>query len=228
MRRLLLGLFTHRTLAIVRWDLYLLGVRGKNALTFQKRRIAARLKRGVRPLYLNLGSGPRGLADEHWINVDAVLDRNVDYLVDFNHALPFPGASFDGIFSEHALEYFSPDESERLARELLRVLRPSGCLRIVAPDAALIMRHYLERPDELLARQGPGAGETAMEVVNAHFYERYAHQLLHDWTSLSKLLERAGFREVKRASYRQGPLCPPIVLDDPRYEWESLYLEAVK
>jgi predicted SAM-dependent methyltransferase len=228
MRRLLLGLFTHRMLAIVRWDLYLLRVRGQNALTFQKQRIGARLARGVRPLYLNLGAGPRGLADEHWINVDAVDAPNVDYLVDFFRALPFPDESFDGIFTEHALEYFSLEECERLARELLRVLRPSGCLRIVAPDAALVMRHYLERPDELLERRGPGAGETAMEVVNAHFHERYRHQFLHDWATLSKLLARAGFREIQRVFYRKGLSCPPIVLDHPKYEWESLYLEALK
>jgi predicted SAM-dependent methyltransferase len=226
MRRLLLGLFNHRTLALVRWDLSLLRMRGKNALTFQKQRIRARLARGTRPLYLNLGSGPRGLSDEHWVNVDAVIDRNVDYLLDFNRRLPFPDESFDGIFCEHVLEHFTLDEGERMAREAYRVLRPSGCFRVVAPDGELIMRHYFDQPDSL--RQFRGAGETDMEVVNSHFHQRYEHQFIYDFKTLTKMLTRAGFREVKQASYGQGPLCPPIVLDDQKYEWESLYAEALK
>jgi predicted SAM-dependent methyltransferase len=228
MRRLLLGLFNHRTLALARWDLYLLGLRGKNALTFQKQRIRARLASAPRPLYLNLGSGPRGLRDEHWVNVDGVIDHNVDYLIDFNRGLPFPDQSFDGIFCEHVLEHFTLADGERLCREALRVLRPSGCLRVVAPDAALIMRRYFDQPQDLVSFRGADGGETAMEVVNGHFHQRYEHQFLYDWATLNKMLARAGFREVGRASFQQGPLCPPIVLDDQKYEWESLYAEALK
>jgi predicted SAM-dependent methyltransferase len=228
LRRLLLGLFNHRLLALARWDLYLLRVRGKNAITFQQRRIRERLSRGPRPLYLNLGSGPRGRRAPEWVNVDGVLDRNVDYLIDFNRALPFADESFDGVFSEHVLEYFTLKEGERLAREIWRVLRPSGCFRVVAPDAALLMRRYFDEPEALVAQRGMVGGETAMEVVNEHFHERYGHQFLYDWTTLEKMVKRAGFQKVARVSYRQGPLCPSIVLDDPKYEWESLYVEAQK
>lgn len=227
-RKLALGLFSHRVLALARWDLYLLRMRGMNALTLQKRRIRERMAAGQRPLYLNLGSGPRGLRDDHWVNVDGVIDRNVDYLVDFNRTLPFPDESFDGIFSEHVLEHFTLADGEQLAREAHRVLRPSGCFRIVAPDAALIMRHYFDRPDELLAHRGPGAGQTAMEVINAHFHQRYEHQFVYDFPTLERMLLRAGYRTVERVSYRQSRHCPSIVLDDEKYEWESLYVEAVK
>jgi predicted SAM-dependent methyltransferase len=227
-RKVALGLFSHRALALVRWDLYLLGVRGVNALTRQKRRIRERLAAGLRPLYLNLGSGPRGLRDDHWVNVDGVFDTNVDYRIDFNRPLPFDDESFDGVFCEHVLEHFTLADGEQLAREAHRVLRPSGCLRIVAPDAALIMRHYFDRPDELLAHRGPGAGETAMEVINAHFHQRYEHQFVYDWPTLERMLLRAGYRKVVRVGYRKGQYCPAIVLDDEKYEWESLYVEALK
>jgi predicted SAM-dependent methyltransferase len=228
MRKLLLGLFSHRLLAIARWDLHLLRVRAKNAVTFQRRRIRERLSSAPDPLFLNLGSGPRGARDPHWLNVDGVFDRNVEFLVDFTRPLPFPDDSFDGVFTEHVLEHFTLEEGERLVRELHRVLRPGGCLRVVVPDAELIMRRYFDAPDALVARRAADRDETAMETVNSYFRQRYEHQFLYDWTTLKKLLERAGFGTVTRAACHHGALCPPIVLDDEKYEWESLYVEASK
>jgi hypothetical protein len=45
---------------------------------------------------------------------------------------------------------------------------------------------------------------------------------------MERTLRRAGFNTVARASFSQGQFCPPIALDDKKYEWESLYVEAVK
>jgi predicted SAM-dependent methyltransferase len=226
LRRLLLGLFSHRLLAIARWDLHLLRVRARNAVTGQDRRVRAEVAARPRPLYLYLGSGPRGLADPHWVNVDAVRDQNVDYLLDVGRPLPFADRSFDGVFCEHVLEHFGLAEGERLAGEAARVLRPSGWLRVVVPDAERIVRSYLDAPAELSARRG--AGETAMETVNAYFRQRYEHQFLYDWPTLEAMLARSGFRTVSRAAHGEGPGCPPIVLDDPKYAWESLYVEAAR
>jgi predicted SAM-dependent methyltransferase len=227
LRQVLLRLFSHRLLAIARWDLQLLRVRGRNALTLQRRRIRSDLAARTRPLYLNLGSGPRGVGDPRWVNVDGVADRNVDYLIDFGRPLPFADASFDGVFCEHVLEHFGWGEALALAREVHRVLAPGGCLRLVMPDGERIMRSYFESPGELLARRGAD-DQTAMETVNSYFRQRYEHQFIHDRESAERLLRSAGFAAVARVAFGRAELCPPLALDDPRYEWESLYLEARK
>ena len=67
-----------------------------------------------------------------------------------------------------------------------------------------------------------------MEAVNLCFRQRYEHQFLYDWTSMQAMLRRAGFSKIVHIVYNQSELCQPIVLDDPKYEWESLYVEAMK
>lgn len=105
MHRLLLFLFSHLFLAIARWELHFLAVRAANEMTGQKRRIQRTLSARHRPLYLNLGSGPRGWAGERWINVDGFMDSNVDFLLDLGRPTPFPNFAFDGVFTEHVLEH---------------------------------------------------------------------------------------------------------------------------
>ncbi len=227
LRDFLLWLFSHRLLAIARWDIHFLRLRIWNAVTRQKSRIHRTLSRLQVPLFLNLGSGPRGLDNSHWINVDGFRDKNVHYLLDFGRPLPFPDQLFDGVFCEHVMEHFSLHEGERIAREIHRVLRTGGCFRIVIPDGELVLRRYLETPQELVAHRGNGA-ETPMEIVNLYFRQRYEHQFAYDWFTIEKMLLRAGFGTVYRAAFGQSNSCPPVVLDDERYQWESLYVDAVK
>lgn len=226
-RNLLLFLFSHRFLAITRWDLHFLLVRFGNAITLVRWRIRKQILARQRPLFLNLGCGPRGISDPHWVNVDGVHYRNVHFLLDFSRPLPFPDGSFDGVFCEHVLEHFSLDEGQRLVREIRRILRSGGYLRVVVPDAQFILREYFDAPGELVARRGDG-DETPMEIVNTYFRQRYEHQFIYDWTTLQKVLVKEGFNEVLRVSFGEERFCKSITLDDEKYKWESLYVEALK
>ena len=202
-----------------------MAVRAINAVTGQKRLIENELNSRRRPLYLNLGSGPRGITSERWINVDGYKDTNVDFLLDFGRQIPFPNCSFDGVFTEHVLEHFTLNEGERIAREMARIIAPGGAMRIVVPDAEKIVRSYLESPESLVTWRGEGA--TAMETVNSLFRQRYEHQFLYDWQTIKVMLNRAGFARIELAAFGQGEVSD-LVLDDPKYEWESLYVEAFK
>jgi predicted SAM-dependent methyltransferase len=226
-RRILLFLFTHRFLAVARWELHFLGLRCCNFLTVQHRTIRKDLSERNRPLFLNLGSGPRGCEDPHWVNIDGFSDKSVQYLIDFTRPLPFDSSSFDGVFCEHVLEHFSLDEGVRLATEVCRILRPGGCLRMIVPDAELILRRYFDTPDKMIAWRGAG-NETAAEIVNSYFRQRYEHQFMYDWITLDKTLKHAGFELVVRTSFGRSTFCPSLVLDDQKYEWESLYVETRK
>ena len=227
MRRFLLWLFSHRFLAIARWDLHFLRVRIWTTITLQSSRIAKAVCAQPRPLFLNLGSGPRGLDDRHWVNVDGFPDNNVHYLVDFGRPLPFPSDLFDGVFCEHVLEHFSLEDGEKVAREVYRVLRSGGCFRVIVPDAQLVLHRYFDAPEEMVARRGTGR-ETPMEIVNLYFRQRYEHQFVYDWSTMEKMLLRAGFDTVCRSKFEDGRQGPSLILDDKKYEWESLYVEACK
>jgi predicted SAM-dependent methyltransferase len=141
--------------------------------------------------------------------------------------LPFAQASFAGVFCEHVVEHFSYGEGVKLAAEVCRILRPGGCFRVVVPDAKLILRRYVDAPDELTVRRWEG-GDTAMQVVNAYFGQRHEHQFLYDWPTMHKMPHSAGFVQVVRASFGGSTFSKPLLLDDEKYQWESLCVEARK
>ena len=213
----------------MRWDLHFIGVRVAARLGGLRGRAARFIAGRQAPVLLNLGAGPRGRADEHWVNVDGYSDTGVHFLVDLQRPLPLPAASFDGVFSEHVLEHFTEEDGLRLAADILRVLRPGGVFRVVVPDGEFVMRSYFDDPDGLVRYRGVGApDETAMEMVNSFFRQRYEHQFMYDWPTLRRLLQRAGFAEVARCAFRQSPAGLGLEIDDPKYQRESLYAEARK
>jgi predicted SAM-dependent methyltransferase len=224
-RRLLLFFFSHRTLAVARWDLGLLGARLRAALTGQRTKIERFVASRSSPVMLNLGAGPRAIDDAHWVNVDGAPHAGVRFLVDFQRPLPFDDSSFDGVFCEHVLEHFSQEDGARLAAEVCRVLRPGGVFRVIVPDAEMILKRYIEAPQALVADRGEGEG-TAMEAVNSYFRQRYEHQFMYDWPTLAQTLRRAGFNRVVRSCFRDPNACSPLRIDDEKYARESLYVEA--
>jgi predicted SAM-dependent methyltransferase len=219
----LLFFFSHRLLAMARRDLRFIFVRLRN---FLARKDAMLRKRATSapPIFVNLGSGQRGIADPHWINLDDYKDKNVQFLVDFARPLPFADGSLDGVFCEHIFECFTQDGAERLAGELKRCLRPSGVLRVVVLDAERIMATYFQAPQILIGRRQT---TTAIEAVNSYFRQWYDHHFVYDYPTIKLILKRAGFATIIRSKYRAGILSNEIVLDDPKYEWESLYVEAM-
>ena len=67
-----------------------------------------------------------------------------------------------------------------------------------------------------------------MEIVNLYFRQRYEHQFLYDMQTMEKMLLRAGFATVCQSAFGKAGQCSSVVLDDRKYEWESLYVEARK
>jgi predicted SAM-dependent methyltransferase len=131
------------------------------------------------------------------------------------------------VFCEHVIEHFSLVDGEKIAREVHRILRHGGCFRVIVPDAERLLQRYFDSPEELVARRGSGT-ETPMEIVNLYFRQRYEHQFLYDWATMQKMLLSAGFTHVFRSFFGQKNRFAPLVLDDRKYERESLYVEAVK
>jgi predicted SAM-dependent methyltransferase len=224
LHRIALLLFSHRLLALSRWDAHFLWVRLVNLLTGQKGRIARFLATRASPVYLNFGSGPRGKSGSNWLNIDGYPDTNVHFCLDFSRPLPIPDNALDGIFCEHVMEHFTYEAGLQICAELYRTMRPGGVIRIIVPDAERIVRTYCDDPERLIAYRG---GPTAMHAVNELFRQRYEHQFLFDWETMRRMLAEAGFQDIRRCDLHYGR-CPALLIDDDKYAWESLYVEAAR
>lgn len=226
-RKLLLKTFSHHSLALLRWDWHFVKVRVINFILLKEVLLRKKIAKIQNPLYLNLGSGPRGIESDAWVNVDGYMDKNVAYCMDFNSKFPFPDNLFYGIFCEHVLEHFDLENGQKLLRECFRVLRPGGCVRFIVPDGEKIIHTYFNNPSELLERRGINMA-CAMEAVNSYFRQRYEHQIAYDNQLLMHQFLMAGFTKVQKVSFKNGIVSIPVIIDDKKYEWESLYMEAIK
>lgn len=83
-----------------------------------------------------------------WINLDIVPSAPEVQVLDIRRGLPFADRSCDVCYSSHVLEHLSPDQANFLLREVFRVLRSGGIVRLVVPDLEQIVRGYLLALDQ--------------------------------------------------------------------------------
>lgn len=177
------------------------------------------------PVRLNWGCGASGMPG--WINSDRKQGPHIQISCDIREGLPIPDASFDYAVSVHALpELVYPDIVPAL-RELRRVLRPGGTLRLGLPDMDRAIeayrredRDYFLVPDDEVRSIG---GKLIVQLI----WYGYSRTL---FTSdfIQELMEAAGFREVRMCEYgKTRSRWPGIVELDDR-ERESLFVEGVR
>lgn len=79
---------------------------------------------------LNLGCG--GDIKPDYINVDRIKLPGVDIVHDLNRSpWPFKNNEFDEILCKHVIEHL--DDIEKVMKELLRILKPTGKIIIISP-----------------------------------------------------------------------------------------------
>ena len=143
--------------------------------------------------------------------------KNISYL-SLTKPFPYPGSSFQAVFSSHVLEHLFPDAAEACVREMFRVLQPGGICRIVVPDL-----------DKIIAQYDPHCPDAFLKRI-LEWSPRGSRKNMHHWhynnLSLLRLLREVGFQRAYRCDYRQGS-CPDLELLDNRPD-ESLFVEAIK
>ena len=104
---------------------------------------------------LNLACGAKVSRAGNWTNVD--FQSPVDGVIEMNilRGLGFPDATFDAVYSAQFIEHLTADEGERMLRDVLRVMKPGGVLRLVTPDLEELSRTYLALLDQLKAGPDP-------------------------------------------------------------------------
>jgi predicted SAM-dependent methyltransferase len=172
---------------------------------------------------LNWGCGPH--APPGWINSDVRSLPGVHLACDIREGLPLRDASIDYAVAIHALQDLPFVDLDRALRELFRVLKDGGVLRLGLPDmdraiAAYLRgdRGYFYVPDEDVRSIG---GKLCVQVA---WYGSNRTPFTFDLAA--ELLSRNGFRDVARCAFRETKSpWPDIVALDNR-ERESLFVEA--
>ena len=94
---------------------------------------------------LNIACGSRISPDttHEWENIDfSPLDKRVKK-VNLLKRLPYAQNYFDVAYSSHFLEHLSKENAPVFLREVWRVMKIGGILRIVVPDLENVVKEYL-------------------------------------------------------------------------------------
>jgi SAM-dependent methyltransferase len=145
-------------------------------------------------LMLNLGCGAR--THRAFVNIDhsyVMLMKGLWFLKPFiktpipdsylhhnlRKGIPFTDGSADVVYSSHVLEHLEPRESLLFMREIYRVLKVNGIIRIVVPDLEISAAAYLE----------------ALHRVRSDSGNNHENVDRHEWSTiylLDQLVERPG------------------------------------
>jgi SAM-dependent methyltransferase len=145
------------------------------------------------------------------------LFRQIRYL-NVVKRFSFADNTFDYVYSSHMLEHLCPDEAESCLREVYRVMKPGGVLRLALPDLDYIIEQYdPTNPEATLVSIYQGRSRKTNPLAR--------HWWHYNAKSLAELLQRLGFRELVRCEYQQGR-CAEVEIIDHRPN--SLFMEGVK
>jgi predicted SAM-dependent methyltransferase len=135
---------------------------------------------------------------------------------DLSYGLPLADGVADFVYSSHFLEHLFQKDAEYLLKEMYRVLKPGGTLRISVPDLKYAIALYQSGDKEKML--------TSYFFVedDGSYYAR--HKFMYDFEMLAEVLRNIGFKEVNQCSFQQGHT-PDIKVLDNRPE-ESLFIEA--
>jgi len=225
-------------------------VRLRSAL--ERRGLAAPYVRGLlksgKVLHLNAGCGNVLLSG--WLNTDlldfvgadgevtkpgqAYLARGHVYVKhDASDPYPIPSGAVTSVYSEHYIEHLSLVDAVAWLRELNRLLKPGGVLRLSTPDLHQYVRGYLDEKQELYNAWARGLKAHGVNLLPRRTFRfntlmrEWGHQYLYDYDELALALSRVGFKDIRRCDYRVGT--KHIAQHDQ--EWRrpgSLYVEARK
>jgi len=146
--------------------------------------------------------------------------------------LPYADNSAEVVYSSHMIEHLDRREAKAFLLEVRRILRPTGVVRLAAPDLSRLVKEYLTTgdADEFVDRTHMGQERPIgifprlkMAVIGPR-----NHLWMYDGRSLARLLSDAGFTDVSIMSPGMTNIADPGNLDLVERADESVYVEAIQ
>jgi predicted SAM-dependent methyltransferase len=183
---------------------------------------------------LQVGSGQVRLPG--WLNTDVLWGA---FYLDVSRPLPLPAATFTYAFGEHVIEHITERQGVQLLRELYRVLRPGGVIRMTTPDLQKIIALYEDRNPAITRAEYARFLDTvtgkrhdrACQLFN-DYMRLWGHLHVYDEEDLAAKLCEAGFGHVVRCEPGQSEHPALRGLEHHGQPWqndaEAMCLEATK
>ena len=192
------------------------------------RREAPDIVHGSGMRLLHLGCGTKLLPG--WVNADfyrlqQIMLRSAgrpEWMLDLTKDFHCPDDRFDGVFIEHVNEHLLYTQNFDMMREVFRVMRPGGTLRIVLPS----LTRYLEW-NRLREEQPKMARYGFLPEALSKLTQNHLHQSIWNEDLLRGMLLAIGFEDAATSDYGTSSL-PVLAQETANHRWESLYLECRK
>ena len=180
----------------------------------------------LKQVKLNLGSYVDTI--EGWDNID-ILNLPGVIQHDLTKGIPYPQNSVDLIHCSHFIEHLTIEEGKELLREIYRVLKPGGMVRISTPDLDTLIGLYSKAQLYTLCKIQPEEYQKA----NTHG-ERFSrivfsgHKCIYTLPMLKAFLREAGFPMSRRVEHDES-YSPAMEREMKSLHQEvSMFIEATK
>ena len=189
---------------------------------------------------IHLGCGHNIL--NGWLNTDLFPSYENVYHVDALKTLNFNENQFDFCFNEHMIEHIEINEADILINEIYKILKPGGVLRLSTPNFEFLVKIYQNTIGDIGKEYIKWSKENflpqhyqeeAIYVVN-NFVRDWGHKFIHNYSSIKKLLENAGFtkiniNEISKSNYNDLQNIDNIKRMPRKFlALESIIVEGVK
>ena len=158
-------------------------------------------------------------------------ENDIEY-GDATKGLPMQDKSVDVLYSSHMLEYLDRDEADKFIKDVFRVLRAGGVIRIAVPDIKKQVEQYNESGDADYFVESThlcvGHPKTLRQRLRVLLVGTRRHQWMYDGNSLSRLLQKLGFVATEVMPAGQTNISSHEPLDLWERASESVFVEAEK
>jgi predicted SAM-dependent methyltransferase len=208
-------------------------------LAVRRRKIQAYLRTSqVKKLQLGTSRSPL----PGWLNTDVVPQSSDIVYLDATQRFPLDDNSFEYAACEHMIEHIEFEAAMSMLRELFRILKPGGRVRITTPDLRVLLGLYsLEKTSDqneyigwITSRFGPPEQNCGAPFVINNAFRSWGHQYLYDRETLEASMRSCGFEDLK--CYKPGASVDPnlrgieshgaVLANEAINQFESLVLEG--
>ena len=150
---------------------------------------------------LQIGYGGNKL--DSWLNTGISIKEGwKGVYLDAGKPFPLPDDSFEYVYSEHLFEHLTYNQGVNMLKEVYRILKPGGVIRLATPDLRFLLKLYNDPVNPLhksymeYSVRKSNMPASPVYVIN-QFHTSWGHQIIYDKETLGQLMTDIGFKDIK-------------------------------